>query len=58
MTRTYWSDPSPKEPIIPIVVVLSTLGFCAVLGYEVTKLTIIGWEWLSRSAPVRRWQRR
>ena len=35
--RSYWSDPHPRDPVIPIVVVLSTLAFFAVLGYEVTR---------------------
>lgn len=45
MTRVYWSDPHPR-PVVPapIVVVLSTLGFAAVLGYESTKLAISLWE--------------
>lgn len=58
MSRSYWSDPSPREPVVPIVVVLSTLGFAAVLGYEVTKLGLTAWEWLRRATPEQRRRRR
>lgn len=40
MRRTYWSDPHPREVVPPIVIVLSTLGFCAVLGYEAAKVGV------------------
>lgn len=41
MTRTYWSDPNPRRIVPPpVVIVLSTLGFCAVLGYEIGKAVV------------------
>ena len=45
MSRSYWSDPAPRHVVPPpIVIVLSTLGFAAVLGYELTKGVIGVWE--------------
>lgn len=47
MSKVFWSDPHPREPVIPIVVVLSTLSFAAFLGYEATKGAIGIYEWLT-----------
>lgn len=47
MTRSYWSDPHPREVAPPIVILLSTLGFAAVLGYELGKAGVAVVEWMT-----------
>jgi hypothetical protein len=48
VSRTYWSDPNPRHVVAPpVVIVLSTLGFAAVLGYELGKAAVGIYEHLT-----------
>jgi len=51
VSKSYWSDPHPREVAPPIVILLSTLGFAAVLGYEATKFALGLWEHFTGRKP-------